>query len=59
MTLKAWIGLPDGSHWISDELVRYTPEGVDWCFAENKDLSPRPSSICAAEAAPAGPAGRP
>ncbi len=21
MTLKAWVGLPDGSHWIADELA--------------------------------------
>ena len=21
VTLKAWVGLPDGSHWISDELT--------------------------------------
>jgi len=40
-------------------IARYTADGVDWCFNENKDTSPRPSAVCAAGEAPSGPASRP
>ena len=36
-------------------IARYTAEGVDWCFNENRDLSPRPSAPCAVADAPPGP----
>ena len=42
----------------ADVIARYTAEGVDWSFNENKDASPRPSGPCAAAEAPPGPAPR-
>lgn len=42
----------------ADVLARYTAEGVDWCFNENKDASPRPSGPCAASDAAPGPSPR-
>lgn len=39
----------------ADVVARYGGDGVDWCFAENRDLSPRTSAPCARADAPPGP----
>ena len=38
-----------------DVVSRYGAELVDWCFAENRDTSPRTSEPCAKADAPCGP----
>lgn len=42
----------------ADVVSRYGAEGVDWCFAENRNLKARTSEPCSRADAPAGPAGK-
>ncbi|HJT16399.1 MAG TPA: metallophosphoesterase [Thermoanaerobaculia bacterium] len=44
---------------IPRSAIADTSDIVNWCFAENKDLSARTSAPCAAADAPPGPASRP
>lgn len=38
-----------------DVVTRYSSEFVDWCFNENRDMSPRSSAKCASAEAPCAP----
>ncbi len=39
----------------ADVVTRYGADFVDWCFNENRDLTPRSSERCARADAPSGP----
>jgi len=43
----------------ADVLARFGATGVDWCFNENKDMTPRTSANCSAADSPLGPNTRP